>query len=175
MSPARIISLHDATDGAAYLLCEQVGSLNPFKNYYKIYSADDTLLATVEEKKLKNNIMCFDAGGNVLYSSAGEEGVHADDVTKDIAGEMRDNIFDFSIFEYVRFFTVNIKKIKFWLNNEEQTYERGNAYVVRDGNKKKIAYFYPGKESEMELPSLENSKPEYKSLVAFLLVCLGVS
>jgi len=173
MTPNQIFTLRNFGDDSAYLLCAQISSNNPFVDMYTIYSHDEDILAIVNKNKIKNRIECLDVEGNVIFTSYEEHNV--DDVTKDVASEIRDNMFDFSIFEYIRFYSKGFKKIKKWINKERREYQRSDAFVVRDGNGKKVAYFLREDNSFLEYPSDLQNETESKRLIAFLLICIGVA
>jgi len=172
MSPNRVFTLRDAKDGSAYLMCAQTPGLNPFVYGYHVYSCGEEMLAVVRLNKLKNRIECWGVDGNILYSSSEEH--YVDDVTKDVAIEIRDELFDFSAVTYINQLSRRLRKLKAWYKKEPQTYKRSDAFVVRNNNAKKVAYFHRDNRSVIEFPVRKNGEGENKALLAFLLICLGV-
>jgi len=180
MSPNRIFTLRNSTNDSAYVLCTQVPNLDPFIDDYNIYTGNDKLIATVKNNRLNNKLTCQSPDGNILYSSTEEYDV--DDVTKSAAREMRDELFDFSILQYISLFFSRLKKIALWFRKETYVYKKSDTFVIRDSSTNKIGYFYRGKISFMELPELcnktnssEKKGNETKALLAFTLICLGIS
>ena len=170
MTSNRVISLRNFEDDSAFLLYVQVSSINPFVDKYHIFSQDEGVLAIVTKNKIKNKIKCMNIDGEMMFSSSEEH--HVDDATKYAAREIRDNLFDFSMFSYLRIYRNVIRKLKKWLNKEQREYERSDAFVVRDSERVQIAYFIRDDISFVEYPSNSN---ESKTLIAFLLLCVGVS
>ncbi|VAX11049.1 hypothetical protein MNBD_GAMMA25-2251 [hydrothermal vent metagenome] len=173
MSPNRVFTLSDAKDSSTYLLCAQIPSINPFIYEYYIYSYEDTLLATIKNYRLKNRMECLDMDKNILYFSSEE--YYADDVAKDVARELRDEIFELGILSYINVFSRLAKKVSVWFSKHPHAYQRNDAFVIRDKNANKIAYYYKAKNSAMELPVHVDNEYENKTMMAFLLVCIGIA
>jgi len=173
MSPNRVFTLRDAKDGSAYLLCAQIAGINPFVYKYSIYSREETLLATIKNYRLKNRIECWDMDDNILYSSSEER--YVDDVTKDVASELRNEIFELSVLTYIAMLSRWLKKLGKWFDKHPHVYHRSDAYVVRDRISTVVAYYYIEKNSVIEFPAQLNYEGEHKALIACLLVCLGVA
>lgn len=173
MSPNRVFTLSDAKDSSVYFLCAQIPNINPFIYEYSIYFHEGTLLATIKNYRLKNRIECLDMDKNILYFSSEEH--YADDVAKDVARELRNEIFEFSILSYINVFSRLAKKINVWFSKHPHAYQRNDAFVIRDKNANKIAYYYKAKNSAMELPVHVANEYENKTMMAFLLVCIGLA
>lgn len=173
MSIRRVFTLRNINDNSAYAMCTQISGLNPFVDEYLIYSGGEELLAWVKLNKLKSKIECFDIEGNVLFSSAEEQ--YVDGLTKEVATEIRDELFDFSMLSYLNMFNKGLKKLKTWIKKEKQLYQRNDAFVVRDSNMNKIAYFHRRKTSVIEFSVYPDKGNENKTLIVFLLMCLGVA
>lgn len=173
MSLNRVFTLRSTDNDNTRLLCTQLLTISPFSESYHIYNRDNDILAKVKLNKLKNLLECWDNEGSLLYSSNEEH--YVDDVTKDVAAEIRDQLFDFSVLTYLKILSQHLRKLKAWYNKENTEYKRNDAFVIRDNSKNKIAYFSREKISVLEFPFTSVNESNNDVLLVFLLICAGVS
>lgn len=173
MMPRRIFTLRQTKDDSFYLLCAEKSSLNPIIDTYDIYSSDNDFLAAVTYSRLRNTIECRDKNNAVLFSSSEEK--NADKITKDMAAEMGGELFDFSYFSYIKMVFKQLKKIRAWSRREQPDNQRGDMFVVRDHSVNKVAYFHRDSIGTIEYPPHPSEENKNKTMIAFLLICLGAA
>ena len=133
----------------------------------------ETSPTVFQPHKFNNHFECKDRNDRLLFTSKNEYDM--DDAAQDVAAQFRDQLYDFSIFAYIRIIKNSLNNFNAWVQNKKTVYRRSDAYVIRDSNANIIAYFHSAKISTIELRSNALGENESKILFAFTLVCAGIS